>query len=200
MTTDTLSFGGARLDQARRVVADATGRETVLRAKSYDVLVLLLNRPDTVVTKDELFEKVWNGAAVSEDTLVQCITEIRKAIGQSGHEALKTITKVGYRLVFDVVSPATTQQTTAHVRPIHPRGVAVLPFANLSVDQEQDFLADGLAEDIITALSGSADLFVIARHSSFSFRGKIDDLGSVASELGVRYIVEGRLSGVGKTV
>ncbi len=190
-TTDSLRFGGARLEQARRTVADATGRETVLRAKSYDVLLLLLSRPDAIVTKDELFEKVWNGAAVTEDVLVQCITDIRKAIGERGHDALKTVTKVGYRLVSDVVSPAILRQPTVYARPIHPRGVAVLPFANLSVDQDQDFLADGLAEDVITALSGSPDLFVIARHSSFSFRGKIDDLGSVASELGVRYIVEG---------
>ncbi len=197
-TTDSLRFGGARLEQARRVVADAIGRETVLRAKSYDVLALLLSRPDTVVTKDELFEKVWNGAAVSEDTLVQCITEIRKAIGQSGHDALKTITKVGYRLVPDVVPPAGLVETPVPTRTIHPRGIAVLPFVNLSTDQDQDFLADGLAEDVITALSGSADLFVIARHSSFSFRGKIFDLGSVASELGVRYIVEGSVRKLGE--
>jgi TolB-like protein len=192
-TTDSLRFGGARLEQARRIVADVTGRETVLRAKSYDVLALLLSRPDAVVTKDELFEKIWNGVAVTEDALVQCITDIRKAIGERGHDALKTITKVGYRLVPDASAPQIVQTPQPTLRTIHPRGIAVLPFTNLGGGQEQDFLADGLAEDVITDLSRSADLFVIARNSSFSFKGKEQDHNHIASELGVRYLVEGSL-------
>jgi DNA-binding winged helix-turn-helix (wHTH) protein len=94
-------FGGARLDVARRTVVDAEGRETVLRAKTYDVLAVLLGKPDTVVSKNELFEKVWNSVIVGEDTLVQCVTEIRKAIGPAGRNALRTMAKVGYRLVPD---------------------------------------------------------------------------------------------------
>lgn len=195
--TDNVRFGGAKLQQSRRVVADATGRETVLRAKSYEVLTLLLSRPDTVVTKDELFEKIWNGAAVTEDTLVQCITEIRKAIGARGHEALKTITKVGYRLVPDAVAATTVLHNVGHplpqLRQVHPRGIAVLPFTNLGGDDEQDFLAEGLAEDVITDLSTSPDLFVIARHSSFSYRHNNNNLDVIASELGVRYLVEGSI-------
>jgi DNA-binding winged helix-turn-helix (wHTH) protein len=104
-----IAFGGARLDVARRTVVDADGRETVLRAKTYDVLIVLLGKPDAVVGKNELFEKVWNSAFVGEDTLVQCVTEIRKAIGLTGRNALRTITKVGYRLVPDqrtVVTPS----------------------------------------------------------------------------------------------
>jgi TolB-like protein len=69
----------------------------------------------------------------------------------------------------------------------------VLPFANHSTDPDQDFLADGLAEDVITDLSRSADLFVIARNSSFSFKGKEQDHSYIAAELGVRYLVEGSL-------
>lgn len=191
--TDNVRFGGAKLEQSRRVVADATGRETVLRAKSYEVLTLLLSRLDAVVTKDELFEKIWNGAAVTEDTLVQCITDIRKAIGARGHEALKTITKVGYRLVPDGAPVVTTVLPSTPIRTIHPRGIAVLPFANHSTDLDQDFLADGLAEDVITDLSRSADLFVIARNSSFYFKGKEQDHVQIASELGVRYLVEGSI-------
>ena len=89
------------MDVARRIVVDADGRETVLRSKTYDVLIVLLGKPDTVVSKNELFEKVWNSTFVGEDTLVQCVTEIRKAIGLTGRNALRTITKVGYRLVPD---------------------------------------------------------------------------------------------------
>jgi adenylate cyclase len=190
-TTDSLRFGGARLEQARRVVADATGRETVLRAKSYDVLALLLSRPDTVVTKDELFERVWNGVAVTEDALVQCITDIRKAIGEKGHEALKTITKVGYRLVPDANPSVPTTQVETFAQTIHPRGIAVLPFSNISDDKAQDFLAVGLTEDVITDLSSIPDLFVIARNSSYSFGDKNLDTLGIARDLGVRYLVEG---------
>jgi TolB-like protein len=193
MNGSTLTFGGARLDGKRRVVTDAGGRETVLRVKSFDVLEMLLDRPDEVVTKDQLFERIWNGVAVSEDTLVQCITEIRKAIGEKGHEALKTVTKVGYRLVPDALPAAAIPLVSAPIKTIHPRGIAVLPFANLSTDPDQDFLADGLAEDVITDLSRSAELFVIAKNSSFSFKGKEQDPAFVASELGVRYLVGGSL-------
>jgi TolB-like protein len=189
--TTEIRFGGAHLDSRRRALVDETGRKSELRSKTYDVLALLIERADSVVSKDDLFDRVWNGVAVSEDTLVQCITEIRKAIGPKGHDALKTITKVGYRLVPDPSTPQITQTPQQAIRSIHPRGIAVLPFANLGGDQEQDFLADGLAEDVITDLSGSSDLFVIARHSSFSFRHKTSDLTSIASELGVRYLVEG---------
>ena len=191
MNEVAITFGGARLDRRRRIVLDAAGRETVLRAKSFDVLEMLLDRPDEAVTKDELFNRVWNGVVVSEDTLVQCIAEIRKAIGEKGHEALKTVTKVGYRLVPDASMPLVTPSPPPTVRSIHPRSIAVLPFTNLGGDHEQDFLVDGLVEDVITDLSGSSDLFVIARHSSFSFRGKSDNLGVIASDLGVRYLVEG---------
>jgi TolB-like protein len=193
MNEVAITFGGARLDSKRRVVTDAGGRETVLRAKSYDVLAMLLERPDEAVTKDELFSKVWNSVAVTEDVLVQCVTDIRKAIGEKGHEALKTVTKVGYRLVPDVAPTAGLIQMSAPTKATHPRGIAVLPFANLSTDPDQDFLADGLAEDVITDLSRSANLFVIARNSSFSFKGKEQDHSYIASELGVRYLVEGSL-------
>jgi TolB-like protein len=189
----SLTFGGARLDRRRRIVTDVAGRETVLRAKSYDVLAVLLERADEAVTKDELFSKVWNGVAVTEDVLVQCVTDIRKAIGEKGHEAIKTVTKVGYRLVPDAATAVNVLKLTVPTRSVHPRGIAVLPFANHSTDPDQDFLADGLAEDVITDLSRSADLFVIAHNSSFSFKSKEQDHSYIASELGVRYLVEGSL-------
>jgi DNA-binding winged helix-turn-helix (wHTH) protein len=124
---NSFTFGGAQLDSRRRIVLDAAGRETVLRAKSFDVLEMLLDRPDEAVTKDQLFERIWNGVAVSEDTLVQCITEIRKAIGEKGHEALKTVTKVGYRLVPDVAPTADLVQMLAPKKPSIPGALQCCP-------------------------------------------------------------------------
>jgi TolB-like protein len=191
LNASEIRFGGAYLDNRRRALVDEAGRKSELRSKTYDVLALLMERVDSVVSKDDLFEIVWNGAAVSEDTLVQCITEIRKAIGAKGREALKTVTKVGYRLIPDAREVQASLTIVAVAKPIHQRGIAVLPFANQSEDKSQDFLALGLTEDVITDLSGFPDLFVIARNSSSSFKDKNLDILEIARDLGVRYLVEG---------
>ncbi len=78
--------------------------------------------------------------------------------------------------------------------------IAVLPFENLSADPEQDFFADGISEDIITALSRNRELFVIARNSSFSFRGKAMDIRVVGKDLGVRFVLEGSVRRAGSRV
>jgi adenylate cyclase len=72
--------------------------------------------------------------------------------------------------------------------------IAVLPFTNTSSDHEQEFFSDGIAEDIITALSRYPSLFVIARNSSFTYKGRAVDVKQVGHELGVRYMLEGRTS------
>ena len=78
--------------------------------------------------------------------------------------------------------------------------IAVLPFANLSDDPEQDYFADGVAEDLIADLSKNSDLFVIARNSSFSYKGQAVKVRQVAEELGVRYLLEGSVRRAGDTV
>src|SRR4029077_6323537 len=96
------------------------------------------------------------------------------------------------------VSPASAQTASALTSqarqplalPEKP-SIAVLPFQNMSGDSEQDYFADGLVEDIITALSRFKSLFVIARNSSFAYKGKSPDLRQVGRELGVRYVLEG---------
>jgi adenylate cyclase len=87
-------------------------------------------------------------------------------------------------------------------RPLRPDkpSVAVLPFANMSSDPEQEFLADGLAEDIITALSRFPSLFVMARNSSFTYKGRAVDVKTVGRELGVRYVLEGSLRKAGSRI
>jgi adenylate cyclase len=78
--------------------------------------------------------------------------------------------------------------------------VAVLPFANMSGDPEQEFFADGIAEDVITALSRYPSLFVIARNSSFTYKGRAVDVKEVGHELGVRYVLEGSLRKAGNRI
>ena len=78
--------------------------------------------------------------------------------------------------------------------------VAVLPFTNMSADPEQEFFADGIAEDVITALSCYPSLFVIARNSSFTYKGRAVDVKEVGRELGVRYVLEGSVRRAGNRI
>jgi adenylate cyclase len=90
---------------------------------------------------------------------------------------------------------------TSPVLPLPDKpSIAVLPFANMSGDPEQEFFADGIAEDVVTALSRYPSLFVIARNSSFTYKGRAVDVKQIGRELGVRYVLEGSLRKAGNRV
>ncbi|WP_407158910.1 winged helix-turn-helix domain-containing tetratricopeptide repeat protein [Bradyrhizobium sp. STM 3557] len=171
----------------------------------FDLLAYLIEHRGRVVSKDDLFDHVWRGRIVSESTLTSHINAARKAIGDSGQDQrlIRTVTRKGFRFVADVTEVASLEETarleaaSAHPQPVDAPGlpdkpsIAVLPFDNLSRDGEQDYFADGVVEDIITALSRVRWLFVIARNSSFVFRGRAIDIREIGRALGVRYVVEG---------
>jgi TolB-like protein len=160
---------------------------------------------EQVVTRDDLLQAVWNGRIVSESTLTSHINGVRKAIGDTGKEQrlIRTVSRRGLRFVGTVGEqelPAVTAFTAADIAADKPTpvlvlpdspSIAVLPFRNLSGNVEQDYFADGIVEDIITALSRIRWLFVIAHNSSFTYKGKTVDEKQVGRELGVRYVVEG---------
>src|SRR5882757_1295160 len=169
--------------------------------KVFDLLVYLVQARDRVVTRDELLDTVWSGRIVSESTLTSHINAVRKAIGDSGEEQrlIRTIARKGFRFVGKVEArgpgSAIAEQANSNARqepslPDKP-SVAVLPFQNLSGDPEQEYFADGVVEDIILALSRIRWLFVIARNSSFTYKGRAVDVRQVGRELGVRYVLEG---------
>ncbi|MGI9523155.1 MAG: adenylate/guanylate cyclase domain-containing protein, partial [Hyphomicrobiaceae bacterium] len=117
---------------------------------------------------------------------------------------------LGEREVKNISRPVRVWQWTATASPVLTTGetlalpdkpsIAVLPFENMSGDDEQEFFADGMTDDIITELSRFEDLFVIARHSSFVFKGQRVDVKAVARELGVRFILEGSVRKAGQRV
>jgi len=179
----------------------------------FDLLLHLVQNREHVVTKDNLIDVVWGGRIVSESTLTSHINAVRKAIGDTGEEQrlVRTLARKGYRFVGDVREiPASVRETPAPTREI-PGGtdaakadetglalpdrpsIAVLPFVNLSGDPEQDYFVDGVVDDIISALSRMRWLFVIARNSSFTYKGRAVDVKQAGRELGVRYILEGSL-------
>jgi TolB-like protein len=156
-----------------------------------------------------MLESVWAGRIVSESTLTSHINAVRKAVGDSGEDQklIRTIARKGFRFVGQVrqeplSSAAASTRPALHLGRAEPQdaptlalpdkpSIAVLPFVNLSGDPEQEYFADGIVEDIITALSRLRWLFVIARNSSFTYKGRPVDAKQVGRQLGVRYIVEG---------
>jgi TolB-like protein len=168
----------------------------------FDLVVHLMENRDRVVSKDELIDKIWHGRSVSESTLTSRINAARKAIGDSGasQALIRTISRKGFRFVGDVqtqigavaaeLGRLTQAPQAALALPDRP-AIAVLPFTNMSGDREQDYFSDGISEDIITALSKLRWFFVVARNSSFVYKGRAVHIQEVARELGVRYVVEG---------
>jgi TolB-like protein/class 3 adenylate cyclase len=156
-----------------------------------------------VISKDDLIGAVWNGRIVSESTLSTRINAARSAIGDSGQEQrlIRTTSRKGIRFVGVVREEADAVAIIGEVaqkleppnEPALPErpSIAVLPFQNISSDPEQEYFADGMVEEIITALSRIRWLLVIARNSSFTYKGQSIDLKQVGRELGVRYVLEG---------
>ena len=195
------------LDPNRRELARGAVPIT-MGPQVFDLLLHLVQNREHVVSKDDLIEVVWGGRIVSESTVTSHINAVRKAIGDTGEEQrlLRTIARKGYRFVGEVREPdgldgpdspkvqqsAALSAAPALTLPDRP-SIAVLPFLNLSGDPTQDYFVDGVVEDIIAAMSRMSGIFVIARNSSFTYKGRAGDVKQVGRELGVRYVVEGSL-------
>ena len=182
----TTTFGPFALDR-RRAALTRNGEDIAISHKGYALLEALLDASGETVGKSALMEHAWPGTIVEEGNLTVQIAALRKALGEDAESYIVTVPRVGYRFS---VPPA---PEAAPGRPL----VAVLPFNNMSGDPEQEYFADGVVEDIITALSRFRSFAVIARNSSFVYKGRAVDIRQVARELGVRYVLEGsvRLAG-----
>ena len=189
MAAQKLAFGPFVLDLS----AGALSRHGAPVPISYRGLLLLtafLKRPGESLGKSDLMETAWPGLAVEESNLSVQIASLRKLLGETpeGSEWIATVPRVGYRFA-GAVEPLAERgaESPQEAAP----SIAVLPFENLSPDVEQQYFADGLAEDIIARLSRLRWLFVSARNSSFTFRGKPLDVREIGRALGVRYVLNG---------
>jgi TolB-like protein len=194
---EMLRFGNVELDMSRGSLRDGNGAEVALRPKSLDVLLTLARNPGRVISRDELFDVVWPNVTVTEDSIAQCVREVRRAIGDPEGRILRTIVKRGYSLdVMLATSPSSNHAPIAETKYDRP-SLVVLPFQSIPSEPSTDWFADGIVEEITTALSRFRSLFVIARNSAFTFKGESVDVRDVGRRLGVRYVLEGSVRQAG---
>jgi len=197
MASQRLAFGPFVLD-AQRGALVREGRPVAVGHKGLSLLQALLETPGQVLSKTALMLAAWPDAIVEESNLSVQIAALRKLLGPQpdGSEWITTVPRAGYRFVGNVrvldagahsASPTAGRQADAPEKP----SIVVLPLANVSDDKEQEYLADGITEDIITALTRFRWFRVIGRNSSFIYKGKSVDSKQVARDLGVRYVLEG---------
>jgi DNA-binding winged helix-turn-helix (wHTH) protein len=175
----------------------------------FDLLDYLIRNRERVVTRHDLIDAIWKGRIVSETALTTRLNAARSAIGDTGEEQrlIKTLSRKGFRFVGSVqeADGRATAVVVEHSEEL-PKptlalsdkpSIAVLPFANLSSDPEQEFFAAGIAEDVITTLSKIQALNVIARNSSFVFKAQSRDVREVGRILSVRYVLDGSVRKAG---
>ncbi|WP_413717027.1 winged helix-turn-helix domain-containing protein [Silicimonas sp. MF1-12-2] len=209
-----IRLGGVFFDTHTHELRDRTGSRIFLRNKSTEVLACLAACPDQLVAKSEIMDLVWPDVTVSDESLTQCIADIRRAIGDKDQSVLKTHIGRGYSLslgenhaarprlkqmVAGALSAVAIAVTAIMIFPLlqpTPSGngvprVAVLAFDDLSAGEEKGWLGDGIAEGVITELASYQEFLVLARNSSFSFRDRPTEISEIASKLNADFIVEG---------
>jgi adenylate cyclase len=181
-----------RRDEGGALVPVAIG------SRALAVLDNLVARQGDLVSKEEIMDAVWPGTVVEDNNLTVQISALRRVLdhGRAGSSCIQTIAGRGYRFAGAVSRAPPAATPTLPDKP----SIAVLPFTNMGGDPEQGYFADGMVEEIITALSRIRWLFVIARNSSFTYKGQPIDVNQVGRELGVRYVLEGSVRKAGGRV
>ena len=208
-----------RVGDGQGAIHDVSGASVQLQPQVLDLLVFLVKNRDRVVSKDEVIDEVWNGRAISDGTLNARVNAARTAVGDTGQQQriIRTLPRKGFRFVAETVEFATDHKssdaTTSSITdspssdgitatPVAAAGpsLTVLPFENLDAGSEQEFLADGLTEDVVTALSKLRGFFVTDRSTTFALKNQQLDPRQVAEEMGVRYILQGSVRSAGKRI
>ncbi len=233
-SAETITFHGFVFLTKSRELRTVEGKAADLRSQSAEVLLALAARPGEIVSKLELMQAVWPDTFVTEDSLTQCVADIRRALADDAHVIVETFPKRGYRLNADPLeavdqgAAAGTERTKTRFKrrgfmltavvlvaaaisayygaenwlttPVRSSGVpriAVLPFEDFSTGANKGYLSDAVAEGIITELARSKTYAVIARNSSFRYRGQPIDARQIGDELRVDYLLEGSQQKIG---
>jgi TolB-like protein len=182
------AFGPYRLNRQERSLS-GPGGSIELSARSFDILSVLLDNPNEVIGKTQLFDAVWPGVVVEENTLQVHISALRKALDPN---MIVTVHGRGYKYAGPVPvadNPRTAISGSSKRKPV----IVVLPFENLSGDAEQQFFSDGMTDDITDRLTRFRIFAVIGQHSASAFRGPAPDFGNIKLRLGADFVVTGSL-------
>ena len=186
-------------------VSCTAGRTIVsVTPQVFDLLAYLIHNRERVVSKERPHHAIWNGRIVSDAAATTRLNAARSAIGNSGEQQrlIKTFPRKGFRFVGQVREahrsesaqfagePRGITETCPHAPRLNPRSPSFLSPTSV-LDPEQEYFADGMVDDIITALSRFKLMFVIARNTSFTYKGRAVDIKQIGRELGVRYVLEG---------
>lgn len=199
-------FDSFRLDVAKRLLL-RKGENIPLAPKAVDVLLVLVKHHGQVLDKERLMEMLWPDSVVEEANLPQNISALRKALGESPNERkyIVTIPGRGYRFAADVqefsgdgeaVIVERYSKTSVIIQeqesePERFNSIAVLPFVNMSADADNEYFCDGLAEELINAMTKIERLRVVSRTSAFSFKGRDKDVREIGRMLNVSAVLEG---------
>ncbi len=210
MTPDRpiLEFGGYALDPAQRCLKDSAGSQILVKPRVFDTLAYLAGRAGEVVSKHEIIEAVWPGVVVEENNLNQAISAARRALGDqdSPRRFIVTVPGRGYQFI----APVSRETPGAEKKPLleaqatkaqgspeatdssnSPPATAVLPFANISLDHDQDYFADGITEEIRNRLAQIEGLRVVGRTSSYAFKNRNESVSVIREALGVGHVLGG---------
>ena len=199
-----MRFGRFRLDLGQRTLSDQAA-PVRLGSRALDILCVLASAKGGVVTKADLMARVWPGLVVSDNSLQVHVSALRKVLDPdgTGQSHVVTVQGRGYQLIGITPQPSATEARASDwlrlSLPARP-SIAVLPFDSMSGKPQDQYFSDGVVEDIITALSRFSGLFVTARNSSFTYRGRAVDMKQIGRELGVRYLLEGSVRRVGTRI
>ncbi len=202
-------FNQCTLDTERYQLS-LSGKIVSIEPLVFDLLAYLIEHRDRVVKREELLDNLWKGKVVTDVALGVRLKDVRKAVLDSGkkQEVIKTIHGRGYQFIANT-TVSTAENSTQNNEAIPSRqdlklpekpSIAVLPFTNMSGDAEQDFFADGMTDEIITALSRILGLFVIANNSTRIYKERKVDIKDVGRDQGVRYVLEGGIRKAGDQV
>ena len=215
MKSDEIQLGDVTWKRSTQTVAGPGGEPIDLRNKSRQVLAFLADNPDRIVTKEEILDDVWPDVTVGDESLVQCIADIRRIIGKDAKRIVVAVPRQGYRLQPSNPSVASSRTWKAGLpaflalvvltfvgssfwflgaatKPAPaPPTIAVLPFQDLSLGPNKGALGDILSEGIITDLARYPHFRVIAQNSSFRFRDAGADAGELRDILGADYVLKG---------
>jgi TolB-like protein len=194
-TPSVYRFAGCEVDSALRHVR-CRGVVAEPQPKAFDLLLYLIAHRERVVDKDELLAKIWPGVVVSDSALTQALRKARAMVGDDGERqtVIRTIQRRGFRFVADLEEARPAAEAPATSSAAAPASaaapVAVLPFVDMSPARDHEYFCDGMAEEVINALTRAGQR-VVARTSAFAFKNRPDDVREIARKLGVTRVLEG---------